>query len=112
MVLACERSTPVDQLRRDIGVDTAELQSSLTAMRDRNYITTSQDVVAITAEGEQAVAALWAVQERVEEDLYTGFTSAEREQLQALLHRIQSNVLRLAGATESQSRDRGGHQIS
>ncbi|GAA2463011.1 hypothetical protein ACFPFX_25420 [Streptomyces mauvecolor] len=81
-------------------------------MRDRNYIRTRQDVATITAEGEQAIASLWAVQERIEEELYTGFTSAEREQLHALLHRVQGNALRLTGATESQNRDRKGHEIS
>jgi hypothetical protein len=54
-----------------------------------------EDSVAITREGEHAIAALWAVQERVEDDLYEGFTDAERHQLRDLLRRIQGNAARL-----------------
>jgi RNA methyltransferase, TrmH family len=95
MVLACERSTPLDQLRRDLGVESAELQASLTPLRDRGYVTATRDEAAITGAGEQAIAALWAVQERVEDNLYAGFTPTERDQLRDLLHRIQDNAIRL-----------------
>jgi RNA methyltransferase, TrmH family len=98
MVLACEQSTPAGQLRRDIGADTTELGALLASLSDRGYVTTSQDQVSITREGEQAVAALWVVQERVDEDLYRGFTPAERDQLGNLLRRIQANAARLAAA--------------
>lgn len=99
MVLACERSTPLNQLRRDLGIDSAELQVSLTPLRDRGYVTATQDEATITGAGEQAIAALWAVQERVEDNLYAGFTPTERDQLRELLHRIQDNAIRLTGAT-------------
>lgn len=47
------------------------------------------------ARGERAIAALWTIQERVEDGLYEGFTQAERERLPNLLRRVQSNALRL-----------------
>ncbi len=59
-----------------------------------------QGSAAITRDGEQAIAALWAGQERVEEGLLDGFTPAERDQLRELRHRIQNNALRLAAPTD------------
>jgi len=80
MILACERSTRLDQLHRDIGVTKAELRAPLRPLCDRGFVAAGLDDAAITRDGERAVAALWAVQERVEEDLYSGFTPAERDQ--------------------------------
>jgi TrmH family RNA methyltransferase len=96
MVLACERRTPLDQLRRDVGAGPAELDAALAPLRDRGYLTCGPDDAAITRDGEQAVAAMWAVQERVEDELYAGFTPAERDQLRDLLSRVQGNAVRLA----------------
>ncbi|MFJ9615912.1 TrmH family RNA methyltransferase [Streptomyces noursei] len=66
----------------------------------RGYVAVAADDAAeltITAEGKQAIAALWAVQEHTEEEaLYAGFSATEREQLQGLLRRVQDNALRLA----------------
>ncbi|MEV5540403.1 hypothetical protein AB0L13_26510 [Saccharopolyspora shandongensis] len=58
------------------------------------------DSVAITRDGEQAIAALWAVQERVEEGLYAGFSPAERDQLRELLRRVQNNAAQLADSAD------------
>ncbi|MGD3108802.1 TrmH family RNA methyltransferase [Streptomyces sp. YGL11-2] len=98
MVLACEQRTPLEQLRRDIGVGSEELAASVAPLRDRGYVAPAADDpadLAITGEGRQAVASLWAVQERVEEVLYDGFTTTEREQLRSLLGRVQDNAVRL-----------------
>ncbi|MGH9061752.1 MAG: TrmH family RNA methyltransferase, partial [Acidimicrobiales bacterium] len=104
MVVVCEHSTPVDQLRRDLGVTEGELAELVRPLRERGYLTGDDEVVTITRDGEQAVAALWTVQERVEDQLCAGFTTAERDQLHALLGRVQQNAIRLrasvAGTTE------------
>jgi TrmH family RNA methyltransferase len=98
MVLACDRSTSRERLCRDIGVGREELPALLAPLRERGYVTDSADdadSVTITSEGERAIAALWMIQERVEDGLYAGFTPAERDQLQDLLRRVQDNALRL-----------------
>ncbi|HSZ40908.1 MAG TPA: TrmH family RNA methyltransferase [Trebonia sp.] len=104
MVLACDRSAPRERLRRDIGVGPEELPALLAPLRERGYVADSAvdtdspddaDSVTITGEGERAIAALWTIQERVEDGLYAGFTQAERDQLQDLLRRVQDNALRL-----------------
>ncbi|AJC53427.1 MULTISPECIES: hypothetical protein [Streptomyces] len=99
MVLACEERTPLEQLRRDIGVGPTEVREAVAPLLDRGYVAVAADDAAdltITAEGKQAIAALWAVQERTEEALYTGFSATERDQLQGLLRRVQDNALRMA----------------
>lgn len=106
MVLACDRSTPPERLRQDIGVGPEELPGLLAPLQDRGYVAATSDSVTITSEGERAIAALWAIQERVEDGLYEGFTQAEREQLQNLLGRVQSNALRL---TAHPADSRPGH---
>jgi tRNA C32,U32 (ribose-2'-O)-methylase TrmJ len=55
----------------------------------------------ITAHGEQAIAALWAVQERVEEELYAGFSDQDRRQLRSRLRRVHDNAIRVAGTAET-----------
>ncbi|MEV5544467.1 TrmH family RNA methyltransferase, partial [Saccharopolyspora shandongensis] len=100
MVLACERSTPLRQLRLDLGADTEELQALLQPLRERDFVADEGDNVAITSDGEQAIAGLWAVQERVEEGLYAGFSPAERDQLRELLRRVQNNAAQLTSSAD------------
>lgn len=97
MVLACERTTALAQLRRDVGVDEHDLDAAMAPMAQRGYLTIDADHAAITAHGEQAIAALWPVQERVEEELYAGFSDQERRELQSMLSRIQDSAIRVAG---------------
>ncbi|MEU5305424.1 TrmH family RNA methyltransferase [Streptomyces noursei] len=75
------------------------LNVGVTTGVSRGHVAVAADDAAdliITAEGKQAIAALWAVQERTEEALYAGFSATERDQLQGLLRRVQDNALRLA----------------
>ncbi|MBP2329623.1 TrmH family RNA methyltransferase [Kibdelosporangium banguiense] len=95
MVLACERTTALTQLRKDVGVDVQDLDAALAPMAQRGYLTIDASQAMITAHGEQAIAALWTVQERVEEELYAGFSEQERHQLRSLLRRIQDNAIRV-----------------
>ncbi|MGV9678529.1 TrmH family RNA methyltransferase [Nocardia sp. NPDC003482] len=100
MILACENSASFAQLRRDIGVGGAELEELLIPVRARGLLAVDGDTITITAEGERALAALWAIQERVEDGLYAGFTVAEREQLRDLLHRVQHNAIQVARSVD------------
>lgn len=95
MVLACERTTPFAQLRGDLGLGADELVDVLTPLAQRGYLTLTGQAATVTAQGEAAIAALWAVQERTEQDLYDGFTATERDQLRDLLRRVQHNAAAL-----------------
>lgn len=96
MVLACERTTPLTQLRRDVGLDAEELGVALRPMAELGYLTVEAEQATITGHGEQAIAALWAVLERVEEDLLAGFSAQEKDLLFALLRRVQNNAQQIA----------------
>jgi RNA methyltransferase, TrmH family len=100
MVLVCDRNTPLDQLGRDIGAGHAEMRELLTALQSRGYMTSTSESAAITSKGERAVAALWAIQERLEDELYADFSPAEREQLRDMLRRLQKNAARLARSAD------------
>lgn len=100
MVLACERTTPLEQLRRDTGSDPEELAALLGALQERGYLEVDADAASVTAHGEQAIAALWTVQERVEEELLAGFSEQDRQQLRDLLRRVQDNATRISAAGE------------
>jgi TrmH family RNA methyltransferase len=95
MVLACERTTTLAQLREDLGLGELELDAALAPMAQRGYLSVDAGHAVITPHGEQAIAALWAVQERVEEELYAGFSEQDRRQLRSLLRRIHDNAIRI-----------------
>jgi TrmH family RNA methyltransferase len=52
-------------------------------------VTGDHTALAVTSGREQALAALWAVQERVEEQVCTGLSEVERTTLTSLLRRVQ-----------------------
>jgi RNA methyltransferase, TrmH family len=93
MIVACERSTDLAQLRKDLAIDAAELGEALGPLQASGYVRADGVAVEITVGGEQALAAMWAVQERVEAKLFAGFTDQEREQLMSYLSRVQHNAL-------------------
>lgn len=95
MVVAVERATPLDRLRRDLGLDATELPAVVDPLAARGFIEKSAETVTVTTAGEQALAALWAVQERVAEDLQEGLSDAEKAQLNGLLKRVQANAARI-----------------
>lgn len=94
MIVACERSTPLPELTGDLGVDHGRLTELLGPLHERGYLHVDADRAVIQAPGEQAVAALWAVQERVEAQLYDGLSSEERDRLRDLLGRVCANARR------------------
>ncbi|MFH8404389.1 TrmH family RNA methyltransferase [Streptomyces sp. NPDC018019] len=102
MVVACERSTPLTELHRDLGAGSEEeLGQVLRPLRDRGYLEAAgPDAVSITGAGEQALASMWSCQERVEAELHAGLSPDERDQLHAMLRRVQANASRLCGGPE------------
>ena len=65
-------------------------------MAAQGYIVLEGEQARMTAYGEQAIAALWAVLERVQDELLAGFSNQEKDTLFALLRRIQRNAEQLA----------------
>lgn len=77
MIAACERTTPREQLRRNLA-PTDGLDGLLAPLLDRGYLTEDADGVSPASAGEHAVAAQWTVQDDVESRLFAGFTEQER----------------------------------
>ncbi|MFD7046007.1 Fic family protein [Rhodococcus jostii] len=102
-------TTALAQLSTDVGLGRQELDAALAPMVQREYIGVIDDHAVITAHGEQAIAARWAAHERVEEELYAGFSEQDRHQLRSLLHRIQDNAIRIGGV--SLPSNRGGSSM-
>lgn len=75
---------------------------ALTALAERGYFTARTETVIITGEGERAIAALWTIQERVDDGPYLGFSPDERARLEDLLTRLQNNAVRLTVGGVSQ----------
>jgi TrmH family RNA methyltransferase len=98
MIVACERETPLSVLRRDLGLEAAELPAVLDPLTDRGYVETTSEVTKMTSAGEQALAALWAVQDRITADLQADLSEAEQAQLKDLLRRIQANAVKISQA--------------
>jgi DNA-binding MarR family transcriptional regulator len=63
----------------------------LQPLSDRNYVVSSQnseEALQITPEGERAIAQLWSVVEQSENEVLSGFSAQEKEQLLSYLKRI------------------------
>jgi TrmH family RNA methyltransferase len=94
MVVAAERCTPLAELHGDLGVGPAELDELLAPLRDRGWLIVADEgrASAVTLKGEQALAALWPIQEQVEEEVCADLSPEERSTLTALLRRVQNNA--------------------
>ncbi|MFK0297065.1 TrmH family RNA methyltransferase [Streptomyces sp. NPDC090442] len=98
MVVTAERRTPGDELRRDLGVDARELDALTAPLTERGWLERRENSYVRTPAGEQALAALWPVQQQVEQQLLAGLSADERQMLQELLGRIRANATRTMGS--------------
>ena len=100
MMLACDRQVTRAQASRDTATFGAELDILLQPLLDRSYITLmqqdGQDTFSITPEGERAIAQLWTVVEKSENEVLSGFSEQERQQLTSYLKRIQANCMNIS----------------
>jgi len=95
MMLAVDRQMSRVQAGRDTATFGAELEALLQPLFDRNYVVSAQsseqEALQITPEGERAIAQLWSVVEQSENEVLSGFSAQEKEQLLSYLKRIQAN---------------------
>ncbi|MFE6690149.1 TrmH family RNA methyltransferase [Streptomyces sp. NPDC057743] len=94
MVVTAEQHTPGDELRRDLGVDAGELDALMAPLTERGWLERQENAYLRTAAGEQALAALWPIQQQVEQQLLTGLSADERQTLRELLGKIRANAAR------------------
>jgi TrmH family RNA methyltransferase len=97
MMLTCDRQMTCAQASRDTATFGTELDALLHPLLNRQYIILAQsgdkDIFQITPEGERAIAQLWTVVEKSENEVLSGFSAQERQQLISYLKRIQANCV-------------------
>lgn len=95
MMLAVDRQMSRAQAGRDTATFGAELEALLQPLFDKHYLVPAQpgeqEALQITPEGERAIAQLWSVVEKSENEVLSGFSEQEKEQLVSYLKRIQAN---------------------
>jgi TrmH family RNA methyltransferase len=106
MMLVFDRALTPEQVARETATYGEELQFLLEPLYVKGYIrstgTPEDEHIALTAAGERALAQLWSVVEKAENDVLAGFSEDEREQTWSYLKRIQENCARVIdNSTES-----------
>lgn len=99
MVLKCDEVMTLDQVTRDIGEHGAALEQFLKPLVGHNfiqYVAGQQDRIQLTRAGEEAIAKLWPITERAEQQVLHGMSETEVAQLKQFLTRIQSNCMEMA----------------
>ncbi|HEX6551574.1 MAG TPA: RNA methyltransferase [Ktedonobacteraceae bacterium] len=95
MMLSVDRQMSRAQAGRDTATFGAELEELLRPLFDNHYLVQAQggeqEALHITPEGERAIVQLWSVVEQSENEVLTGFSAQEKEQLLSYLKRIQAN---------------------
>jgi len=95
MMLVCDRQMTRTQAGRDTATFGDELDALLHPLLSRGYLSVIQsneeDLLEITPEGERAIAQLWSVVEKSENEVLAGFSEQEKQQLLSYLARIQEN---------------------
>lgn len=95
MMLSCDRQMTLAQAGRETATFGDELEALLQPLFDRRYIALppsgEQMVIEITPAGERAIAQLWNIVEKSENDILSGFSEQEKAQLISYLKRIQEN---------------------
>jgi RNA methyltransferase, TrmH family len=97
MMLAVDRQMSHAQTGRNTGTFGTELEELLQPLFEKHYLVPAQlveqEVFQITPEGERAIAQLWSVVEQSENEVLSGFSAKEKEQLLSYLKRIQANCV-------------------
>jgi TrmH family RNA methyltransferase len=98
MILVCDQQMTREQVMRDTGALSSELDALLTPLIEKGYIRYTDDqqsTIIPTEISERILAQLWSVVERAEQNVLAGFSEQEKEQFKEFLKRIQENCARI-----------------
>ncbi len=97
MILKCDQIMTMEQVGKDLAMFGQELAALLEPLLRKAYIQYAQPndehAIQLTDEGERALAQLWNVVERAENQVLSGFSEHEKKQLTDFLQRIQANCV-------------------
>jgi RNA methyltransferase, TrmH family len=95
MILECDHMTTMEQIGKDLATFGQELAALLQPLFRKAYIqytqSDDQQMIQLTDEGKRALAQLWMVVERANNQVLSGFSESEKKQLTDFLQRIQIN---------------------
>ncbi len=98
MMLKCDGHMTLEQASKDTALFGDDLTQFLQPLLSKGYIRSSLQQtasIALTDEGERALAQLWGIVEQAEQEVLAGFSEHEKEQFNAYLLRIQDNCARI-----------------
>jgi RNA methyltransferase, TrmH family len=97
MILTCDQRMTMEQVGKDLATFGPALEALLAPLFRKAYIEHAQlgneEAIYLTETGERALAQLWSVVERAENQVLSGFSESERKQLATFLQRIQANCV-------------------
>lgn len=95
MRLACDRVSRLGDAAKDLQRDGAAVEEFLDRLAAAGWLsrgfTSDQELISITAAGEELLAQLWPVVEAAHDQALAGLTEDELQQLRRLMRQIQDN---------------------
>ena len=91
MVMACDRSMPLEEISRTTAMWGDDLQNLLSGLIERAFISRQGEEYRITEKGEEKLGKTWAVIESFENEVLQGFSEEEKTLLFRLLQQVQEN---------------------
>jgi hypothetical protein len=88
-----------------IPADPKDIDEVLNFLKENNYITMANDILALTSESKQLIEAMQIATIGLAESILQGISDTQKEQICALLKRIGENVESLAAQQDKQESD-------
>ena len=94
MVLKCDQEMSTEDMCRQFGVLAEEAEVFLEPLRKSALIIQDENL-RLTSKGEEALAKLWFIVERVERSILAEISECEVDVLKKQLHQIQENCIQI-----------------
>lgn len=95
MVLKRESKINEEQIKEQFGYYDDRLKKFINPLYEDKLIKKEYEEIEITAKGEELLAKLWPILEKIENIILKGFKEEEKQELNAYLDRIKNNCLRV-----------------
>jgi len=96
MVLKRESKMNEEQVEKQFGYFEDRLKAFIKPLYEQNLVKKEREEIEITKEGEELLAKLWPVHEKVENLILQGFTEEDKKVLKSYLEKIQQNCITVA----------------
>jgi TrmH family RNA methyltransferase len=95
MVLKRESQMNKEQVEKQFGYYNDRFKEFITPLYIGELIKNKYEEIEITKKGEELLAKLWPIIEKVENIILKGFTQEEKQRLNEYLDRIKNNCLQI-----------------